>query len=120
MDEDFITEQVGHMVLSKNKVMGEIVSWSTISENMNLNIANRIYKVSVIISKEISLIKQVAKIKTMNLKLDIDDRKMINLAKSNGYINLGYYRPNEGEEISQKCIEVGLQVVVEDSYIDKK
>lgn len=67
---------------------------------------------------EIPLIKQIAKIKTFHSHIKLKDKEMIESAKKNGALDLGFYLPIDGEEIYKKANKNGIEVILEEVFID--
>lgn len=114
MDDKFVQENIGEMVIRTNKETGEVISYATISQDNGIRNENRKSLVIMKIIEEISLIKQIAKIKSLNLKLSVNDRELISMAKKDGYINLGEFIPMEAEKIDNKAKELGIEIVLKE------
>lgn len=118
MSEKFDFEQDGHMIIKKDRETGNLVSWATIYTIPDHQLENRRFKVIVKVSEDMPVLKQVAKIKMLAIHFNGKDKYIISSAKSNGFVDMGIYRPIEAEKMQIKGKELGLIVELEEVFIN--
>lgn len=121
MDEKFEYVKNGHMYIKKDKETNEEVSWSTVyTTPEGYNLDNKKVRIIVLITNEVLIVKQVARVKKLIKNLLSNDRDVIDSAKKNGYIDLGTFIPSIAEEILTKGIKMGLDIKFEDIIEEEK